>query len=275
MLRAGWGKFVFAKSRARWLALFALALSVVIPIGAKLEAMRVSPMVVEMQTTGPRSTARVEVQNGSNGVLAFETRITRINYDAQGKQVDTPADNDFLVFPPQGTLPTNGRQVIRLQWLGGTDLPASRSYYLSVNQLPVALAPNEKNGGGEVQIIYHMKALITIAPPGAKPVIDVTAAEPDMIQPKAEEGKPASAPVPGLRVKVINRGNRYAMLAGATWIIEGMGTDKKPVHIELTREDLSKLIGVGYVAPLNGTRAFDVPVGKALLPGTVKIRFQP
>src|SRR3569623_2639292 len=106
MLRAGWGKFVFAKSRARWLALFALALSVVIPIGAMLEAMRVSPMVVEMQTTGPRSTARVEVQNVINGVLAFETRITRIDYDAQGKQVETPADNDFLVFPPQGTLPT-------------------------------------------------------------------------------------------------------------------------------------------------------------------------
>lgn len=271
----GWGNKVLRESRVRWLAFLALAFSILVPIGARLEAMRVSPMVVEMQTSGARSTARVEVQNVVSGVLAFETHITRIDYDAEGKQVEVPADNDFLVFPPQGTLPTNGRQVIRLQWLGGTDLPASRSYYLSVNQLPVALAPGENKGGGEFQIVYHMKALITVAPPGAKPLVEILSAEPGMIQPKAETGKPAPPPVPGLVVKVRNTGNRYAMLAGAAWIIDGLGPDKQPIHLELAREDLSRLIGVGYVAPTNGTRSFDVPVGKQFLPGSVKIRFRP
>ncbi len=273
--RAGWGDTVLRKSRVRWLALLALAFCVFGPIGARLEAMRVSPMVVEMQTTGTRSSARIEVQNVVNGLLAFETHITRIDYDDQGKQIEVPADSDFLVFPPQGTLPVNGRQVIRLQWLGGTDLPASRSYYLSVNQLPVALAPGDNKGGGEVQIVYHMKALITVAPPGAKPLVEVMSAEPEMIQPKAEPGKDAPAPIAGLSVKIRNTGNRYAMVAGTSWVIDGLGLDKQPIHIQLTREDLSRLIGVGYVAPLNGVRTFEVPVGKQFLPGSVKIRFQP
>ncbi len=259
----------------RWLA--AGAIAAVVPLGAQLWAMRVSPMVVEMASSGAKATARVEVENSGTGLLAFETHITRLEYDADGKQIEVPADNDFLVFPPQGTLPANGRQVIRLQWLGGADMPASKSYYMSVNQLPIAIAPDgtSSKSGGEVQIIYHMKALITVAPPNAKPVVEVVSAEPVMVQPKAEAGQPVPAKIPGLTVKFRNTGTRYAMLAGARWVIDGTGIDKQPIHVELSREDLSRLIGVGYLAPSNGTRVFEVPIGKTFAPGSVKIRFQP
>ena len=262
------------RTAIRWL--LAGAIAAIVPLGAQLWAMRVSPMVVEMSSAGSKATARVEVDNSGAGLLAFETHVTRLDYDSEGKQVEVPADNDFLVFPPQGTLPANGRQVIRLQWLGGAEMPASRSYYMSVNQLPVAIitdAPGKS--GGEVQIVYHMKALITVAPPNAKPAVEVVSATPTMVQPKYEEGQPVPAKVAGLTVKFRNTGTRYAMLAGARWVIDGTGTDKQPIHIELSREDLSRLIGVGYIAPTNGIRTFDVPLDKSFAPGSVKIRFQP
>ena len=261
------------RTAIRWLV--AGAIAAVVPLGAQLWAMRVSPMVVEMASSGAKATARVEVENSGTGLLAFETHITRLDYDKDGNQVEVPADNDFLVFPPQGTLPANGRQVIRLQWLGGADMPASKSYYMSVNQLPIAMTPDASKPGGEVQIVYHMKARVTVAPPNAKPQVEVVSATPVMVQPKAEAGQPLPAKIAGLTVKVRNTGTRYAMLAGARWIIDGTGTDNQPIHVELSREDLSRLIGVGYIAPTNGTRLFDVPIGKAFAPGSVKIRFQP
>ncbi|MEO5867940.1 MAG: fimbria/pilus periplasmic chaperone [Sphingomonas sp.] len=263
--------------RQNWLRRVAIFLFLALSLSTMVEAMRVSPMVVEMTTAGARASARIEVQNVGAALLPFETRITRLDYDAQGRTVETPADADFLVFPPQGSLPPNARQVIRVQWVGASDLPASQSYYMSVNQLPVALGPQSGTGtGGEVQIVYHMKALITVAPPNAKPMVQVTAAEARLVQPKADPtatNAPLPAKVPGLSITVRNTGTRYAMLAGASWIIDGKGTDGQPIHLELSRDDMSKLIGVGYLGPLKGVRTFEFPTDKPFAPGSVKVRF--
>ncbi len=255
-----------------------LATTAIVAISAA-HAMRVSPMVVEMTTKGAGATARVEVQNLNPGALPFETRITRIDYDDKGVMSETPADADFLVFPPQGILPPGARQVIRLQWVGDADMPASRGYYLSVNQLPVDLAPGQASGGAQVQVVYHMKALVTVAPPNAVPKVEVVSVKPVTIaakEPPALPGAPAAttaaAPSPGIEVVVRNTGTRYAMMAGTNWTIEGTGTNGKPVKLTLAGDDLSRAIGVGYLAPLGGLRTLQVPTGTALT-GPIKVRF--
>src|SRR3546814_9029430 len=60
-----------------------------------------------------------------------------------GKIIEAPAYDQFLIVPPQGVLPGGGRQVVRLQWVGNPDLAASEAFYVSVEQLPVALEPGE------------------------------------------------------------------------------------------------------------------------------------
>jgi fimbrial chaperone protein len=258
---------------ARRAAIFAIA---IMCIAGVAEAMRVSPMVVEMTTTGAGSTARVEVQNLDSANLPFETRVSRIDYDAQGNMTETPADGDFLVFPPQGLLPQGGRQVVRLQWVGGADLPASRGYYLSVNQIPVSFAAGDQaSAGAQVQVVYHMKVLVTVAPPNAQPKVELVSAKPVAIAPKPAPGeKTATGPTtPGVEVTVRNTGNRYAMMAGATWSIEGIGADGKPLKVTLNHDDLSRDIGAGYLAPLNGVRTFQVPTGQAFGSAPIKVKF--
>jgi fimbrial chaperone protein len=243
-------------------------------------AMRVSPMVAELTTAGANSSARIEVQNVGTGPLAFETRITRIEYDENGQIKEVPADDDFLVFPPQGVLAPDARQVVRVQWLGQPDLPASQSYYLSVNQLPVDLTgePGVQTGA-QVQIVYHMKALITVAPPNASPKVEVVSAEAGLIQPPPAADAAADAPlppkVPGMTIHFRNTGTRYAMLAGSTWLIDGKGKDGKPLRLTLTRDDLAALIGVGYIAPLRGDKTFALPAGQAFAEGPLKVSFGP
>src|SRR3546814_7039155 len=70
-------------ARALLAALAALALIVTPAL-----AMRVSPMVVEMESRGTNAVARIEVQNINPGNLAFETRVFRMEIDKDGNIVE-------------------------------------------------------------------------------------------------------------------------------------------------------------------------------------------
>jgi fimbrial chaperone protein len=256
-----------------WRALAAIVLLAVVGSAAAY-AMRVSPMVLEMETRGTNAVARLEVQNLNQGNLAFETRITRMEFDENGNVVETPADEDFLVFPPQGVLPPGGRQVVRLQWVGDPELPAAQAYYVSVNQLPVALEPGTvDNVGAQVQIVYHMKALVVVAPPGASPNVEPVAVRPIQFQPQPpSEGAPLPPSVPGVEVVLRNTGRRHAMMAGLGWRFEGVGADGQRTRIEVTPEELNRAIGTGYV-PALGERTFRLPLVDAFGPQPIRLSF--
>lgn len=238
----------------------------VMALGGVAWAMRVSPMVVELSTKGAGTSARIEVGNVGSVPLPFETAITRLTFEDDGSITETPADEDFLVFPPQGLVAVNGRQMVRLQWVGAPDLEASQAYYLAVRQLPVSQdrAPSEDGGSIAVQVLYNMKALVVVAPPGAEPDVKVESAKATVIETPAEvvEGEEPKPPVrePGVEVVVRNDGKRYALMSGASWIIEGTARDGTPYRRQLASgSELSALIGVGYAAPLGGRRTFALP----------------
>lgn len=238
-------------------------------------AMRVSPMVSELTTTGVGSAARIEVGNIGSAALPFETMITRMEIDAEGNIVETPADEDFLVFPPQGVVPVGGRQVVRVQWVGEPTIEASHAYYLWVKQLPVQTDPSTSDSGGSlsVQVLYTMKALIVVAPPGAQPKVEVVSVAPAMVTPPTPdidpslsggEAPPPPAAVPGVEIVVTNTGKRYALMSGATWILEGTDKSGQAFRREYTSDDISQMVGVGYLAPLGGKRTFKLPTGVEL-----------
>jgi fimbrial chaperone protein len=253
-------------------------------LAAPAWAMRVSPMVNEIGTKGAGSAARIEVQNFGSVALPFETRITEINFSAKGEVVETAADDQFLVFPPQGLVPVGGRQVVRAQWVGDQDLKASRAFYLSVRQLPVAIDQGDGNAAGaQVQVVYHMKALITVAPAGSEPKVEVVEATPTMVSVAPADvetpGAPKAAPkpvekVPGIHVKVRNTGTRYALMSGPNWIVEGKAPDGSPLKIKVPAEKISQAVGVGYLPPAGGERVFDVPTDAAFGPGPIQVRFE-
>jgi fimbrial chaperone protein len=252
-------------------------------VAAPAWAMRVSPMVNEIGISGAGSAARVEVQNVGSVSLPFETRITEITFDAKGDVQETPADDQFLVFPPQGVVPVGGRQVVRAQWVGDPATKVSRAFYLSVRQLPVNLEPETgATPGAQVQVVYHMKALITVAPPGSEPKVDVAEAAPALVEvistvAQAVEGGKVAPPktekVPGVHVVVRNTGTRYAMMSGASWIVEGKSTDGSPLKVKVGADKIAQAVGVGYLPP-GGSRAFNVPTGVTFGPGSIQIRFE-
>lgn len=237
-------------------------------------AMRVSPMVIEMSTSGTGAVARIEVQNLNQTRLPFEVRVTRVEYDERGNATETPADEDFLIFPPQGIVPPGGRQVMRIQWVGAPEIPASRSYYFSVNQLPVELeGQTGAQPAGQVQIVYHMKALVVVAPPNATPNVEAVSARAAEYVPTTPPGATPPPPVPGIEVTLRNTGRRHAMMSGLRWVVDGTNTAGRPQQVVFTLEDLNRIIGTGYVGPLNGVRTFRLPVPTAFGTGPIRVRF--
>ena len=242
-----------------------------------LQAMSVSPMAVELNSSGTGATARIQVLNINKTPLPYEVRVYRIEIGEDGNVVETPADADFIVFPPQGLIKQNQRQMVRVQWVGGK-LDSSRGYYVAINQIPVPLDPaaiDRTKRSVDVQLIYHMKVLATVAPPGAKPKIVVETVRPVMISPRAQPGVKAAptAPVPGISATITNSGKRYAMLAGVSWTIEGKGLDKKPLKVVVTSGEMGQLLGAGYVPALNGRRTFEVPTGVPFSNAPITIKF--
>lgn len=269
----------------RRLAAFLSALVAGMSILSSAWAMRVAPMVSELTTTGAGSTARIEVGNIGSAALPFETRITRITFDDKGELVELPADEQFLVFPPQGIVPVGGRQMVRVQWIGEPQLTDSHAYYLWVRQLPVATEPVQSESGGavSVSVLYTMKALIVVAPPGAEPDVKVVSAIPAMVTPPAPEVDPSLTKgqvlppppaQPGVEITVTNAGRRYALMSGATWVIEGTKASGGPFSMTMTGQQVSETVGIGYLAPSGGRRTFKVPTGEALDPQKpVTVRF--
>lgn len=264
----------FRKQFARAGRLVAMAsVACVLCLATAADAMRVSPMVAELTTTGAGSSARIEVGNVGSEALPFETLMTEIHFDEDGVLTETPSDDNFLVFPPQGVVPVGGRQVVRVQWVGEPQMAASRAFYMAVRQLPVQTEAKEPESGGaiEVKVLYRFKALIVVAPPGATPRIEVSSVkaaevtqEAPAIDAAVASDQPASAPSqPGLEVVVVNSGTRYALMSGANWVIEGTGQDGTPARVVLAGNQISESVGVGYVAPSGGKRTFKVPTGVA------------
>uniref|UniRef100_UPI00260ECC8B hypothetical protein n=1 Tax=uncultured Brevundimonas sp. TaxID=213418 RepID=UPI00260ECC8B len=265
---------VFLKRTAAGLAALAIGVA---GLGALAWAMRVSPMVSELTTSGAGSTARIEVGNIGNAPLPFETVMTRMELDANGNVTEVPADENFLVFPPQGIVAVGGRQVVRVQWVGDRELPASHAYYLWVRQLPVqtTIEPNDTGGSAALQVLYTMKALIVVAPEGAQPdvkVASIHAVQLEQPRPAAEDGTPGATH--GIAVTVTNEGRRYALMSGANWQVEGTDMSGNAFARLYTPEEISGAVGVGYLPPLGGRRTFTLPTEVALDPSKpINIRF--
>lgn len=240
---------------------FACCIAALLVILHPVNAMRVSPMVAEMEVRGGSSVARLEVQNINAGRLAFEVRVYRLEIDENGIASETDADDDFLIFPPQGVLPPGGRQVVRLQWVGEGDIPTSQAYYVSVEQLPVAFDQVEEGDlGAKVQVLYNLRALVVVSPPGATPDVEaqsVVAATYGLPPPPGSDADPQQ--VSGVEVTLKNDGRRHAMMSNFTWKLVGKDEAGDFLRVDVSPQELAQIVGTGYV-PALGKRTFNLPI---------------
>lgn len=228
-----------------------------VPIAA--DAARISPMIVEVRPMGRESIARVELTNDGQNEFPVEVQMFRGEITELGELELTPADEKFLVFPPQRVIPATSQQVFRVQYIGEPRLAASEVYYMQIRQLPVAIAPDQS----QVQLVVNFNVLVNVVPEGSAPQPTI-----EWIGPVERDG------TSGVEVKVGNAGTRYFTAGTRPWSISATAADGTPFELNLTSEQVAQLIGVGVVAP-DRARVFFIPTEKPLAEGTIQATLEP
>lgn len=218
-------------------SLFALAF--LVPASAAM-AMTVTPMQVEMTSTGSRSNAQVTVVNNSDRPLPVEAVIQRATLDESGIPKGIPAGEEFLIMPPQALIAPGATQKFRVQWLGDPMIARSESYLLFMNQIPVKLP----KGSSGVQLVMSMGVMINVAPAQGAPALQVIGT--GITTDKSGKRRPT--------ITVQNPSNVHALLPRST--IQLSSGDWSST---LTPRQLSERVGIGLVQP-GKRRRFILPV---------------
>lgn len=219
----------------------------------KAHATRVTPMLVDVSPTGRGSVARVELVHTGDRDFPAEVQMFRGVISENGELELIPADEDFLVFPAQVVVPASSQQVFRVQYIGEPELAASEIYYLQIRQIPVDL----ETGESQVQIVVNFNVLVNVVPSGAQPDLVV-----ESIRPAVRDD------VHGVEVRVENQGTLYLKAGMLPWRLNGTAEDGTELNLDLPPSEVSKLIGVGVVAP-GRARVFFIPTEKPLVEGTI------
>lgn len=240
-----------------------------------VEASRVSPMIVELKPTGRDSIARVELTNDAGRDIPYEVEMMRGEISPEGQLSLTPADEQFIVFPPQAIVEANSQQVFRIQYVGDEAIDLSQVYYLSVKQIPVAF----DQGKNQVQVVINYNVLVNVVPDGTSPQAIVRSASyierPKPMDDLAEEDRPEVIPTEkGLLIDLGNDGNRFFFAGQSDWSISAQTVAGEPFEKTYSGDEMSRLIGAGVVGP-GKNRIFFVPLNNTLDTDSIKITVDP
>jgi fimbrial chaperone protein len=210
--------------RLKFLAVLAFGAVAAIPASAY----QVSPMIYDMKPTGQQATAVLRVENTNDKPITIELVAEKRSFDVDGKESRTPADADFVLFPPQAVIPAGATQAVRVQYVGPPTPTESVMYTVTVKQVPVELPASGPSG---VQFVFNFSTLANIVPEGAKPRVEVVSLTPTD---------------KGYALKVHNGGNRYANLALSRVTLTGAGYTRK-----IEGDEWRKSLGASWLLPGN------------------------
>lgn len=224
-------------------------------------AVSVQPLIIDLQTSGRRTSELVRVENTYPTAMPIELRITEGEYvDGAVRSSGKPTD-DLLVFPPQAMIAPGQTQGFRIQYVGDPALTRSKHYVVTVAQLPVPMPGNQST----VQILYNFNVIVGVVAPGAKSDLHIVSSE--IVQDK--DGKPRTV------LTVRNDGENYGYLAnGSLRLVQRDGTQKEVFRRDLTNDQINQEIGLGLVAP-GQSRRIPVPIDLPQPGGSVEAQFKP
>jgi fimbrial chaperone protein len=243
---------------------------------ANAQSIGVEPLFLEV---APTESSALRVRNSSANTVTVEIEVAERMVDENGVQTRKPADDEFLLFPPQAVVEPSSLQVFRMQPIGA-DPTQSKSYFVTVRQVPVKL-PDTEGGGARLRVVFAFDSAVHVVPKGAKPEpVLVTAAPSRMeIEIPTEEFKTESngsqtrimkkVEVPAAEFTMRNDGNKYYYLQYLQF--SGSFTDEQKGQVKLpdwTQDDILKAIRVSLVTP-GSTRKFKLPLAETDKPTAI------
>lgn len=217
-------------------------------------ALTVSPVHIELVSTGRHNRAQVSVINDGNVAVPIEAILLEAEFDENGQARTSKAGDDFLIMPPQALIPPHARQNFRIQWLGNPLIKKSKSYLLQFSQVPVKL-PRSKSG---VQVVVSIGVLINVAPPSGSPSLNVVASS--VVTNKKGQRQPSFT--------VQNVSNVHGQLRQST-----VRLSQGNWSMTIPPASIEQIVGIGLIQP-GKRRRFVLPVEMPVANGPLRVRLE-
>lgn len=214
-------------------------------LATPLYAYEVSPMRLFLQPSRGQTSATIAVNNIRPDTLPIEVTVVRRVIAPDGSQTFEPADDQFVVFPPQAEIAASQSQAIRIQFIGAVGV-ISEAYVVQIKEVPV----NRLEGSG-IQFTYNFGVAVYIQPNRPRSRLAIN-------DPIISEGK--------LRFKVTNSGNDYGFINGQE--LEYIVGERK---FSIDRETLTTL-AENPIIPPNASREFAFPIDATIGEGAVAVK---
>ncbi len=204
-------------------------------------ALQMNPLSLVLKPSGGGAKQSVTVSNEGNQPIAVQFSVMT-RQQVNNKEVRKPADNDFMIYPPQMIIPARSTQKVRVEWLGAGQLPREQAYRLIAEQVFVSL--DNKNQTG-VKMLMTLVGALYVQPNGMKSKLNVTSVK--------RQGNQ-------LAITVANSGNRHRLMKYATLILRNGGQT-----LSLKGKQISGLGGNNVLG--GATKRFMIPLPKGFRDG--------
>lgn len=140
-------------------------------LSSTVTAYELTPMTLSLDEVGRNSRGVFRIYNSNPRPLTLEvSAMRRILKDSYYNETE-PADDDFMLMPPQAYIGPGDFQVFRVHYLGNEALEHAVGYRIIFRQLPVDLAPVD---GTMVSFLMHVHAPVYVSPDGVEPSISTS-----------------------------------------------------------------------------------------------------
>ncbi len=214
-------------------------------------AQRVQPMVFELATLGNESSQSLRIDNTTQNPLTMEFTASKIILDEFGNESREPADDDFLIYPPQTLVPAGQTQVVKVKYVGDPSISQSQAYRVSAHQLAVNL---DREKGAGVGILINFDTLVNVVPPKAKANLVVS-------ELSAADGE-------NWNLVIQNTGNKFVRLSTTYWDVSS--TDENAKIKPMKIDTVGQLVKNNLVAP-NSSMRLSIPAIASFKPESTSI----
>ncbi len=205
-------------------------------------ALQMSPLSVVLKLSGGGAKQSFKVTNEGSKPIAVQFSVTT-RQQLNNKEIRTPADKDFMIYPPQTIIPAHSTQKVRIEWLGTGTIKQEKPYRLIAEQVYVSLDNNEQTG---IKLLMKIVGALYVQPSKTRSNVQVKAVQ--------QQGNK-------LAVTLANSGSRHQLMKYATLILKN---GAKVISLK-GNQQLAGLDGNNVLA--GATKRFFIPLPKGFVNG--------
>ncbi|CAM3066698.1 molecular chaperone [Vibrio rarus] len=125
-------------------------------------AYQVTPMYLEMEYVGSKAQSSYQVTNNSSKNVLVQVSAYRVVIDPNtSEETITPADEDFLILPPQASVTPNNVRRFRVRYLGGEQVTSTQTYRIVFEELQTS---DGDKSDSQVKFLFNFSTVVFVSP---------------------------------------------------------------------------------------------------------------